>query len=83
MKKKQKKNINTNNAMIKEKINERNNGKEYKLASPDINNIIQNIRNKAVEQMKLISKPNSYNLKPMNTESIFSTKKINNYQPIS
>ena len=83
MKKKQKKNINTNNVFTKEKINERNNGKEHKLASPDINIIIQNIRNKAVEQMKLISKPNNYNLKPMNTESIFGSKKINNYQPIS
>ena len=33
--------------------------------------------------MKLISTSNDKNLKPVNTESLFKTKKINNYQPIS
>ena len=92
MKKKQKRNINigdsedknnNNNIMIKEKVNEEKSLKQYKMTKSNINTKIQSIRNNAVEKMKFISTSNDKYLKPANTESLFKTKKINNYQPIS
>ena len=85
MKKKQKRNINigVSNIMIKEKINEEKKLKPNKMINSDINTKIQNIRNNAFEKLKLISISNDKNLLPVNTESLFKVKKINNYQPIS
>ena len=92
MKKKQKRNINiedskdknrNNNILIKEKINEEKRLKHNKMTNSNINSKNQSIRNNAVEKLKLISTSNDKNLKQVNTESIFKTKKINNYQPIS
>lgn len=68
---------------FKEKINKDNNTIDNYKLYPNIDNKIQNIKSNAAEKMKLYTKSIEQRIKEINTESIFKTKKTNNYQPIS
>ena len=74
---KEKKIINKN---LKEK--EKKDKKDNILKS-NINNKIQNIRNNVNEKIKLYTKSIEQRINQINTESIFKTKKSNNYKPIT
>ena len=91
MKNKTTKSIKTNNKEeIKEKkviyknVKEKEKkGKKDNIIKSNIENKIHNIRNNVNEKIKLYTKSIEQRIDLINTESIFKTKKSNNYRPIT
>ena len=59
------------------------NKKDNQILNFNIDNKIQNLRNNAMEKIKLYTKSIDQRIKQINTESIFKPQKSNNYQPIN
>ena len=67
----------------KDKSNKDKIKKDNQIINSNIDDRIQNLRNNAMEKIKLYTNSIDQRIKQINTESIFKPKKTNNYQPIS